>query len=129
MTDKQKRLDALERLSALDQELELDQLYWPTDRELDGLKLVCTCGACPEQYDVFDATGEKVGYLRLRHGHFRAECPDVFEETVYAATPKGDGIFETAERAHYLREAVAAIKTWMARRQVNGGKDAERSGS
>ena len=40
------------------------------------LKLVLTCGACPEQYDAFD--GERqVGYLRLRHGHFTVTCPDV----------------------------------------------------
>ena len=35
-------------------------------------KLVQTCGACPEQYDVYEGD-EEVGYMRLRHGHFHAE--------------------------------------------------------
>jgi plasmid stability protein len=32
------------------------------------VRLVRTCFACPEQYDAFIGE-EKVGYLRLRHGH------------------------------------------------------------
>lgn len=37
-----------------------------------------TCFAYPEQYDAIDGiTGERVGYLRLRHGHFTVEVPDV----------------------------------------------------
>jgi len=40
--------------------------------EINGYKLVLTCGACPEQYDVFK-NGQQVGYLRLRHGFFSAE--------------------------------------------------------
>jgi|LakMenE18May11ns_1017448.scaffolds.fasta_scaffold9857460_1 hypothetical protein len=65
------------------------------------LELVQTCGACPEQYDVF-LNDMEVGYLRLRHGYFRAEC---FGNTVYAAYPKDDGIFEYHERAYYLNKA------------------------
>lgn len=65
----------------------------------------------PEQYNVF-LGGQKVGYLRLRHGHFRAdwtEHPQVV--TVYRADPLGDGSFEDAERKKYLTEAVRAIDT------------------
>lgn len=80
------------------------------DLHIGGLRLVCTCGACPEQYDVFSKTGDKVGYLRLRHGHFRADVPDAGDETVYEAHPKGDGVFEPEERMQYLTEAVEAIK-------------------
>jgi hypothetical protein len=87
---------------------------WPIIGEemtIDGIKLVLTCGACPEQYDAFDVeTGQQVGYLRLRHGGFRVDVPDCGGRTVYAAEPKGDGIFDDDEREHYLREAVAAIK-------------------
>ncbi len=109
------RLKALEALSALDQELGLDRFQWPAAREIDGLKLVCTCAACPEQYDVFD--GERqVGYLRLRHGWFRADCPDVGGETVHEAYPRGDGIFDDDEREAHLAEAVAAIRQWMKER-------------
>lgn len=75
--------------------------------EIDGYKLVQTCGACPEQYDVY-RHGQDVAYLRLRHGYFYAEVP--FGGTiVYEAEPKGDGVFEWDERDQYLREAIAAV--------------------
>lgn len=117
MTDDDNRLKALESLSKLDQEFEVlhgMQLHWPADIEIDGLKLVCTCGVCPEQYDVFDAEGKQVGYLRLRHGGFRADVPNCGGQTVYAAEPKGDGIFDDDERQYYLAEAVKAIKDYHA---------------
>lgn len=72
------------------------------------IKLVLTCGACPEQYDAF-LNGEQVGYLRLRHGEFRVDFPDSGGEMIYRASPKGDGIFERDERDYYLRFAVDAI--------------------
>jgi hypothetical protein len=82
------------------------------------IRLVRTCDACPEQYDAFD--GEKqVGYLRLRHGSFRVDCPDSGGETVYEATPKGDGIFDCDERDYYLRFAVDAIQRWQ-RGEISG---------
>jgi len=80
---------------------------------IEGLKLVLTCPACPEQYDVFDESGRQVGYLRLRHGFFRADYPDVGGETVYTDDPEGDGIFLDTERERYLTEAVRAIKSRM----------------
>jgi hypothetical protein len=80
--------------------------------------LTMTCGACPEQYDVH-LDGEQVGYLRLRHGVFTAETPDCGGKLVYRGEPKGDGIFESDERAHYLCRAVAAIAG--ARRVAEGG--------
>jgi hypothetical protein len=115
MSDDDPRLKALNELSALDQELGLDQFKWPEAREIDGLKLVCTCGACPEQYDVFDGD-EQVGYLRLRHGWFRADVPHCGGETVHEAYPRGDGIFDDDERDAHLTEAVAAIRKWMKER-------------
>ena len=71
------------------------------------LTLVQTCGACPEQYNVYHE-GREVGYLRLRlrYGTFRAEC---MGETVYIASPQGDGVFEPDERVHYLNAACVAI--------------------
>lgn len=69
-------------------------------------KLVETCGACPEQYDVF--IGEAyVAYLRLRHGRFTVDCP--FGVTIWTAFPKGDGIFEWEERDTYLTQAIDRI--------------------
>lgn len=87
--------------------------YGASDEDIviDGYRLVCTCSACPEQYDVFDdKTGDKVGYLRLRHGHFRADAPDCGDETVYESFTGGDGIFDDDERMPELRKAVFAIK-------------------
>lgn len=72
-----------------------------------GLEL--TCGACPEQYDVFDEDGLLVGYLRLRHGNFTAQIYSPRGLEVYRAQPIGDGIFDADEREYYLTEAVNAI--------------------
>lgn len=81
-------------------------------------KLVETCSACPEQYDVF-VNGQQVGYLRLRHGHFSVSYPDHYGETIYSASPRGDGIFEPEERNFYLNEAIKAID----RRHHSSGDD------
>jgi len=81
------------------------------DIVIDGYRLFCTCGACPEQYDVFDdETKQQVGYLRLRHGYFRADVPDCGGETVYESNTLGDGIFDETERLPELTKAIAAIK-------------------
>lgn len=72
------------------------------------LKLVQTCGACPEQYDAFTPEGEKIGYLRLRHGYFRVDFVPT-DETVYSASPAGDGCFDWEERDYYLGEACNAL--------------------
>lgn len=77
-----------------------------------GHKLVCTSIACPEQYDVY-AGDRQVGYLRLRHGWFRADAPHHGGETVYEASPEGDGMFEDHEREKYLTEAVTAIQKYL----------------
>lgn len=69
------------------------------------LKLVQTCGACPEQYDVYQGD-LLVGYMRLRHGAFRTDC---LGETVYMADPRGDGSFEGDERDYYLEQGCRAI--------------------
>ena len=69
------------------------------------IRLERTCFACPEQYDVF-VDGEKLGYLRLRHGEFRAEYRG---EDVLWGEPKGDGIFDEDERDEWLERASRAI--------------------
>lgn len=82
---------------------------------IDGFKLELTSTACPEQYDVFDANGDQVGYLRLRHGYFRADVPDCGGETVYDANTKGDGMFDDDERMEELTKAVRAIANSIAK--------------
>lgn len=77
---------------------------------INGLILIRTCIACPEQYDVFDKEGNQVGYLRLRHGYFRAEEDCCGGKTVYEADTKGDGMFESDEKYYHLGKAIEAIK-------------------
>ena len=43
------------------------------ERTIAGLLFRCTCGAHPEQYDVFDGRGRQVGYVRLRHRRFTVD--------------------------------------------------------
>ena len=74
-------------------------------------------GMCPEQYDVYAEGVEQVAYLRLRHGYFRAECPSVGGETVYASRTIGNGSFDDSERAPQLRAALDNVRRWLASRQ------------
>lgn len=76
--------------------------------DISIIVLELTCVACPEQYDAF-FDGGQVGYLRLRHGHFRVDYPDCGGETIYDAYPDGDGSFDPDERDFYLTEAKNAI--------------------
>lgn len=73
-----------------------------------GIKLIQTCGVCPEQYDAFIGPVQ-VGYLRLRHRFFYVDYPDYGGKTIYTANPKGDGVFTYEEREHYLTKACEAI--------------------
>jgi hypothetical protein len=79
---------------------------------IKGIELVKTCSACPEQYDAF-LNGVQVGYFRLRHGHFRVDCPNNRGETVFEANPKGDGSFYDDEREHFLTLGIDALKEYL----------------
>lgn len=74
--------------------------------------LIRTCNACPEQYDALNEQNETIGYLRLRHGTFTVECPDVGESEVYTKETLSDGIFEDDERCEELTNAVKAIQKY-----------------
>ena len=76
--------------------------------EIQGLKFRNTCGACPEQYDVF-LKDEEVGYVRLRCGVLRGDCGNL---TVYrkSMTDGSDGMFISEEsRMQHLNEIASAI--------------------
>lgn len=93
---------------------EADEPWGATeDAHIEGVHLKLTCSAFPEQYEAFRG-GVQVGYLRLRHGTFRVDYPDVGGKTIYTAEPQGDGFFEKDEREHFLRKAVEAIKSTLA---------------
>lgn len=66
--------------------------------------------AMPEQYDLF-REGRQIGYLRLRHGQFKAVYPDHRSaQIVYSANTRGQGSFQDdAERAEELQKAVVAL--------------------
>lgn len=74
------------------------------------LKLIMTCTSCPEQYDAY-LGDTQVGYLRLRHGWFRANVPRSTGKIVYQTEDiEGDGSFATdAERDDQLSKAAEAI--------------------
>ena len=78
-----------------------------------GYTLKMTCGACPEQYDVFDSEGKQVGYLRLRGGNFRVYYPDTGGELVFYHRfedyPLMGMFSDDKEREFFLTEAVKAI--------------------
>lgn len=83
-----------------------------------GLTFVQTCGACPEQYDIYD--GETpVGYLRLRGGHLYVECPDAGGQRVLERKYQDGlcGCLEFDDREKYLSLAAAAVAKWMRRRE------------
>ena len=92
--------------------LEPQQEGWIKDFELNGYKLVCTSQACPEQYDVFNEAGSRIGYLRLRHGRFRADCPGAGGDTVYESHPEGDGAFNDKERIPEITKALEGIRKY-----------------
>jgi len=98
-----------------------DDEYYGRNYEIGDYILKCTCPACPEQYDVFTQTKpgviELVGYLRLRHGYFRADVPYCGGETVYTTNTRGDGIFDEDERIPELTNAIKAIDEWCTNRK------------
>lgn len=81
----------------------------------DGWKLVKTCIACPEQYELFTETGRQVGYFRLRHGEFRVDYPECSYHTVYETWDSelldgSDGIFTSDEvRVREMQKGVDAL--------------------
>lgn len=76
------------------------------------MTLVKTCEVCPEQYDVLDADGNIIAYMRLRHGYFTVTCPDVGGTVVYSAYTEGDGCFLDEERAFHIGAAKQAIENY-----------------
>lgn len=75
-------------------------------KHLLGCRLIRTCMACPEQYDVW-LDDIQIGYLRLRHGNFTVEYVAGHKDVlVYKAHPEGDGIFLDDERYKYLLMAI-----------------------
>ena len=84
------------------------------DYRIQGIWFKLTCGACPEQYDVFAGTNQ-VAYVRLRWGRLRVDVPDVGGETVYVNyfDDEFKGTFSNEqERVHYLNEIVTVLNEY-----------------
>ena len=76
----------------------------------DNVILNRTCAAFPEQYDAFDSHWNLIGYLRVRHGLFTVEAPDVGGTIVYKAIiSSGLGYFNDEERLAFLDKAKAEL--------------------
>jgi len=81
-----------------------------TEFKIDGITLKLTCESCPEQYDAFNDKNELVGYLRVRHGYFTVNYPNVSGKQVFSSEIDGDGNFSNErEREVYLKIAVIFI--------------------
>lgn len=85
------------------------------------LKLIQTCIACPEQYDVVDdTTNEVIGYIRYRWGHL--VCNPVengeykFDKVLYEWYPKDsdgfEGVLEEEEREIVLSACLDALEKY-----------------
>lgn len=91
----------------------------PPDYVLNDLEFIGTCGSCPEQYDVVltkDGKRYQVGYVRLRGGKLRVECPDVYGKVVYSGffEDSWKGCFEDEEeRLGHLMKIAEAIQGWL----------------
>ena len=92
---------------------------------ISGLKFICTCQACPEQYDVIDNTGNMVGYVRLRFGRLTCDYPDVGGEKIYCANIGNEwcGIFpDDEQRDYHLRMIANKILEIIYAKNINKGK-------
>jgi len=91
----------------------------PPDYVIGNLEFIGTCGSCPEQYDVVlakDGKRYQVGYVRLRWGRVRADCPDCGSEEVYSYSwdDGWKGCFDDEdERVYHLKEIAARINLWL----------------
>lgn len=72
-----------------------------------------TSNALPEQYDAFDSRWNLIGYLRIRHGLFTVEAPDIGGTMVYKAmTSSSSGCFNDDERHAFLDRAKMALSNF-----------------
>jgi hypothetical protein len=93
-------------------------MVWNDSSRKIKLDIVQTGTACPEQYEVFTKDGKQVGYIRLRHGHFRVECPEwggvrVYNNDNIEAECGCDGCFDEVSRKRFMKIALKHITKWV----------------
>lgn len=93
--------------------------HGPADYVFDNIEFIGTCVSYPEQYDVVlakDGRRYQVGYVRLRGGKLRVECPDVYGKIVYSGFFEDSlkGVFDDEEeRLEHLESISEAIEWWL----------------
>lgn len=70
-------------------------------------RLELTCGANPEQYDVY-IDNRYVGYMKLKNGHFHVI--DAGGNCVYKTRPHGENCFKDNERVMHLNAGCRAFE-------------------
>ena len=92
-----------------------DSYQKPKTRDIKGLNFKLTCGASPEQYNVFK-DDKQVAYVRLRHGWLYVSDPSMddiwwqIDDTDNAEVRlQGDGIFENASEREYFLNKIADV--------------------
>ncbi len=78
----------------------------------EDLVLNMTSGACPEQYNVMLGRVQ-VGYIRIRHGMLRVDCPECGGSTVLETSVRGHGYLEDDESEEQLLLCREAIANWV----------------
>lgn len=75
-----------------------------------------TCFACPEQYELYDPNGERIGFFHYRYGHLTLECPDTGGELVYEKMlgDRADGILDSDTRDVVLDLCAELSLVWAA---------------
>jgi hypothetical protein len=82
--------------------------------EIGEFIFVETCGACPEQYDVF-FNDKAIGYVRLRHGLLTVRVPNSQGKSIFQVKfdEEWKGNFENQdEREFYFRKIVEILELW-----------------
>lgn len=93
---------------------EINSVIKSLSKKNPQLKVICTCIACPEQYEVFqvhaDGSETELAYMRLRWGRFYVTCP--FRGTIVYEPHNvhGNGCFDEDEREYHLNIAIQKIR-------------------
>lgn len=92
----------------------LDELFELQKSQIQELEhifsplLIVGGSAYPEQYYVYNQ-GEKIAYIRYRHGQFSVDFGD--RTILILDDGSDDGIMEPIQRIDYLEQALESIKS------------------
>lgn len=99
------------------EEYGFDNLNIRANYTFNNIDFICTCCACPEQYDcIFDYNNKsyQVGYVRLRYGKLTCSFPDVGNKTIYEHIFEDEpylGVFPSEEERSKHLEIISELLT------------------